>query len=54
MCSIDCSSVLMSVSSACLRTLVSNYTITNGSVSAVLRSPFDVLARGARTKEWWS
>ena len=37
-----------------LRTMVSNYTITDGSVSVVLRSPFDVLARGARTKEWWS
>jgi site-specific DNA recombinase len=37
-----------------LRTMVSNYTITAGSVSVVLRSPFDVLARGARTGEWWS
>jgi site-specific DNA recombinase len=37
-----------------LKTMVSNYTITDGSVSVVLRSPFDVLARGAQTKEWWS
>jgi len=37
-----------------LKTMVSNYTITDGSVSVVLRSPFDVLARGARTGEWWS
>ena len=37
-----------------LKTLVSNYTITDGSVSVVLRSPFDVLARGARTGEWWA
>jgi site-specific DNA recombinase len=37
-----------------LKTMVSNYTIIDGSVSVVLRSPFDVLARGARTGEWWS
>jgi hypothetical protein len=37
-----------------LRTMVSNYTITDGSVSVVLRSPFDVLARGAKTGKWWS
>ena len=37
-----------------LKTMVSNYTITDGSVSVVLRSPFDVLARGAKTGEWWS
>ena len=37
-----------------LKTLVSNYTITDGSLSVVLRSPFDVLARGARTEDWWS
>jgi hypothetical protein len=36
------------------RTMVSNYTITDGSVSVVLRSPFDVLARGAKTGKWWS
>jgi hypothetical protein len=34
--------------------MVSNYTITDGGVSVVLRSPFEVLARGARSKEWWS
>src|SRR5450759_2132824 len=33
-----------------LKTMVSNYTITDGSVSVVLRSPFDVPARG----ESWS
>jgi hypothetical protein len=37
-----------------LKTMVSNYTITDGSVSVVLRSPFDVLARGAKTRKWWS
>ena len=37
-----------------LKTMVSNYTITDGSVSVVLRSPFDVLARGAKTGKWWS
>jgi site-specific DNA recombinase len=37
-----------------LKTIVSNYTITDGSVSVVLRSPFDVLARGAKTGKWWS
>ena len=37
-----------------LKTMVSNYTIIDGSVSVVLRSPFDVLARGARTGEWWA
>jgi hypothetical protein len=37
-----------------LKTLVSNYTITDGSVSVVSRSPFGVLARGVKTKEWWS
>jgi DNA invertase Pin-like site-specific DNA recombinase len=37
-----------------LKTMVSNYSITDGSVSVVLRSPFDVLARGAKTKDWWS
>jgi len=34
--------------------MVSNYTITDGSVSVVLRSPLDVLARGVRTEDWWS
>ncbi len=37
-----------------LKTLVSNYTIKAGSVSVALRSPFDLLLRGAETKEWWS
>ena len=37
-----------------LKTLVSNYTITDGSVPVVLRPPFDVLVRGARTGEWWA
>lgn len=37
-----------------LKTMVSNYSITDGSISVVLRSPFDVLARGAKTKKWWS
>jgi site-specific DNA recombinase len=35
-----------------LKTLVSNYTITDGSVSVVWRSPFDVLAIGSKTGEW--
>ena len=33
--------------------MVSNDAITD-EVSVVLRSPFEMLARGARTKEWWS
>ncbi len=37
-----------------LKTMASNYTITDGSVSVVLGSPFDVLARGAQTGKWWS
>jgi site-specific DNA recombinase len=37
-----------------LKTMVSNFTVDNGSVSVSMRSPFDVLARGAKTKEWWS
>lgn len=37
-----------------LKTMASNYTIAGGSLSVVLRSPFDLLARGARTGEWWS
>ena len=37
-----------------LKTMVSNYTITDGSLSVVLRSPFDVLARGAKTGKWWA
>jgi len=45
---------LRSKRGAVLKTMVSNYTIIDGSVSVVLRSPFDVLARGARTGEWWS
>lgn len=37
-----------------LKTMVSNYTISDGSVSVVLRSPFDVLMRGAKEGKWWS
>ena len=37
-----------------LKTMVSNYTISDGSVSVVLRSPFDVLMRGAKERKWWS
>ncbi len=37
-----------------LKTMVSNFTVDNGSVAVSMRSPFDVLARGAKTKDWWS
>ena len=37
-----------------LKTLVSNYTLTDGTLAVSMRSPFDVLARGSKTKEWWS
>jgi len=37
-----------------LKTMVSNFTVDNGSVSVALRSPFDVLAKGAKTQDWWS
>jgi hypothetical protein len=37
-----------------LKTLVSNYTLTDGTLSVALRSPFDVLRKGLETKEWWS
>ncbi len=35
-----------------LKTMVSNYTITNGTIAVSMRSPFDVLAIGSKTKEW--
>jgi hypothetical protein len=37
-----------------LKTMVSNFTVDNGSISVSMRSPFDVLARGAKTQNWWS
>jgi site-specific DNA recombinase len=37
-----------------LKTMVSNFTVNDGTVSVSMRSPFDVLAKGAKTKEWWS
>lgn len=37
-----------------LKTLVSNYTVTDGSLTVTLRSPFDLLAQGGKSKDWWS
>jgi site-specific DNA recombinase len=37
-----------------LKTMVSNFTVDNGTISVSMRSPFDVLARGAKTQDWWS
>lgn len=37
-----------------LQTLVSNYTITDGTISVAMRSPFDVLRDGLETGDWWS
>lgn len=37
-----------------LKTMVSNYTVIDGSITASMRKPFDVLARGAENREWWS
>ena len=37
-----------------LKTLVSNYTVTDGSLTVTLRSPFDLLAQEEKSKDWWS
>jgi site-specific DNA recombinase len=37
-----------------LKTMVSNFTVDEGSLSVAMRSPFDLLAKGARTQDWWS
>ncbi len=37
-----------------LKTMVSNFVVNDGNVSVSMRSPFDVLARGAKTQDWWS
>lgn len=37
-----------------LQTLVWNFTVSETSVAVSMRSPFDLLAEGAKTKKWWS
>jgi DNA invertase Pin-like site-specific DNA recombinase len=37
-----------------VKTLVSNYTVTDGTISVSMRSPFDLLARGLESGDWWS